>query len=272
MTGDCRLSPRDARAPSWDDAQHKDWEAERMAVYAAQIDCLDQSVGRVLDALRRANADRNTLVLFLSDNGASDQAVGALDKPGVTWRVDGTPTRVGNDPTIWPGPADTFVTAGPAWANVSNAPFRGHKQSNYEGGIATPCIAWWPGMIGQAGSITSELAHITDITATCLDVAGVAYPAEFEGRAVQPLAGKSLVPVLKGDRRQGWPSLCWATSGCRAVRVGWWKLVSGKNGPWELYDLESDRTELRDLARQQPDRVQAMARVFEEWRGQTEAD
>ena len=186
--------------------------------------------------------------------------------------MDGTATQVGNHPTIWPGPADTFVTAGPAWANVSNSPFRGHKQSNHEGGIATPCIAWWPGMIEQSGSITSELAHITDVMATCLDVAGVTYPAEFEGRTVQPLAGKSLVPVLKGDGRQGWPSLCWATSGCRAVRAGPWKLVSGKNGPWELFDMQSDRTELDDLAEQQPERVQAMAKIFEEWRGLVEAD
>jgi len=262
-----RLSPRDARAPAWQDAPHKDWEAARMAAYAAQVDCLDQSVGRVVDALRDAEADRNTLLLFLSDNGASDQAVGALDKPGATWRVDGTPTRVGNLPTIWPGPADTFVTAGPAWANVSNAPLRGHKQSNHEGGIAAPCIAWWPGRIGKPGSITAEVAHITDVMATCLDVAGVDYPTEFETRTVQPLAGKSLVPVLQGGRRQGWPSLCWATSGCRAVRVGPWKLVARKNGPWELYNLQNDRTELDDLARQHADRVQAMAKLFEEWRG-----
>lgn len=268
VRADCRLSPRDARVPAWQDAPHKEWEAERMAVYAAQVDCLDQSVGRIVDALRRADADRNTLLLFLSDNGASDRSVGALDRPEATWRVDGTPTQVGNRPTIWPGSADTFVTAGPAWANVSNAPFREHKQTNFEGGIATPCIAWWPDRIGQPGSITAELAHITDVMATCLDVTGVAYPDAYEGRSVLPIAGKSLVPVLQGGQRPGWPSLCWATSGCRAVRVGDWKLVARKDGPWELYDLQSDRTELQDLASQQPDRVQAMAKVFDEWQSQ----
>lgn len=267
----CRLSPRDPRVPAWQDADHKDWEAERMAAFAAQVDSLDQSVGRVLDALRQAGADRNTLVLFLSDNGASDMAVGPLDKPGQTWRVDGTLTKVGNKPSIQPGPADTFVTAGPPWSNVSNSPFRRHKQSNHEGGIATPLIAWWPRTIRPAGGVTPELVHITDLTATCLDVAGVEYPSQFETRTVQPSAGKSLLPVLKGGPREGHPSLCWATSGSRAVRIGAWKLVSAKNGPWELYDLETDRTELNDLAKQHPQRVQAMAKVFEEWRGGEEA-
>lgn len=118
------LSARDARAGNWEDAPHKDWESDRMAAFAAQVDSMDQRVGRIMDALRQAKLDNNTLVIFLSDNGASDQAVHALDQPRQTWRVDGTPTRVGNDPSIPPGGPDTFVTAGPAWSNVSNAPFR----------------------------------------------------------------------------------------------------------------------------------------------------
>ena len=246
--------------------EHKEWEAERMAAYAGQVDSLDQSVGRIMDALRRAQADDNTLVIFLSDNGASDQAVGALDKPGQTWRIDGTPTQVGNQPDIPPGGPDTFVTGGPPWANVSNTPFRRHKQSNHEGGIATPLIAWWPGVIKQAGAISHEPAHITDVTATCLDVAGVEYPAQFHGRHVLPLAGRSLLPVFQGGRIAGPRTLCWATSGCRAIRIGAWKLVAAKGGPWELYNLATDRTELNDLAQQQPERVAAMAKAFDQWR------
>ena len=271
ISGRCGLSPRDSRVPAWPDAEDQQWEADRMAAYAAQVDSLDQSVGRVVDALRRTNADRNTLVLFLSDNGASDQEWTApLDEPGRTWRMDGTPTRVGNKPSIQPGIADTFVTAGPPWAQVSNTPFRGCKMSNHEGGIATPLIAWWPGVIKQTGIVTPELAHITDIMATCLDVAGIAYPAQFNGRAVQPIAGKSLLPVLQGGRREGHTSLCWATSGCRAVRMGQWKLVSAKGVPWELYDMEIDRTELNDLVERHPQQVQTMAKVFEEWSGSGE--
>ncbi len=261
-----RLSPRDPRARAWEDAPHKQWEADRMAAFAGQVDSLDQSVGRVMDALRKAKADDNTLVVFLSDNGASDQAVGKLDKPGDTWRTDGTPTRVGNDPSIPPGGPDTFVTAGPAWSNLSNAPFRKHKQSNHEGGIATPCIAWWPAVIEQGGAITHEPGHITDITATCIDLAGVIYPKEFRGRHVLPLAGRSLVPDFKGERTSGPRTLGWATSGRRAVRIGAWKLVSDKGRPWELYNLDEDRTELNDLAGKDPERVDTMAAAFDEWR------
>ena len=260
-----QLSPRDARATAWSEAKFPDWEAERMAVFAAQIDCLDQSVGRVLDTLRATEADKNTLVLFLSDNGASDQAVGPLDKAGQTWRSDGTRTQVGNKPGILPGPADHFVTAGPAWANVSNAPFRQHKQTNHEGGIASPLIAWWPGVITKTGGISGELSHITDIMATVLDAAGQSCPTTFDDRSVTPMAGKSLLPVLKGGTRAGHDSLCWATSGCKAVRLGNWKLVALRGRPWELYDLATDRTETNDLASQQPGRVATMAAVFEQW-------
>ncbi|MDZ4286660.1 MAG: arylsulfatase [Prosthecobacter sp.] len=263
-----KLSPRDQRAAPWAEAKFLDWEAERMATYAAQIDCLDQSVGRVMNALRESGADKNTLVFFLSDNGASDQAVGRLDQPNQTWRSDGTRTQVGNKPTIQPGPADNFVTAGPAWANVANAPFREHKQSNHEGGIASPLIAWWPGVIAKAGGITSELAHITDITATCLDAAAEPYPSEFNDRHVTPIAGKSLLPILKSATREAHRSLCWATSGAKAVRIGSWKLVALRGKPWELYDLSTDRTEMNDLAKQQPERVAEMAKVFEDWHAQ----
>jgi len=264
----CRLSPRDSRVPAWPDAQHKDWEAERMAAYAAQVDCLDQGVGRILEALRRAHADTNTLVLFLSDNGASDQAMASrLDKPGQTWRLDGTPTQVGNKPTIQPGGADTFVTAGPAWANVANTPFREHKNTNFEGGIATPLIAWWPGVIRQAGAVTPELGHIADIMATCLDVAGVAYPTHFDSRDILPLAGKSLLPVLENGQRAGHQTLCWGTSGCRAIRRGNWKLVAARGGPWELYDLAADRTETHNLAAEFSDVVNDLTARWQQWAG-----
>ncbi|OAI56704.1 hypothetical protein AYO49_03690, partial [Verrucomicrobiaceae bacterium SCGC AG-212-N21] len=261
-----KLSPRDARAAAWSEATDLDWEAERMATFAAQVDCLDQSVGRVMDALRSAGADKNTLIFFLSDNGASDSAVASVDKPNQVWRADGTLTKVGNKPGIQPGPADNFVTAGPAWANVSNTPFRQHKNTNHEGGIASPLIAWWPGVISKPGSISRELSHITDVTATCLDVAGVPYPATFEQRTVTPAAGKSLLPVMKGGPREGHQSLCWSTSGSKAVRQGDWKLVSLPNKPWELYNLSADPTELRDLSAQNPDRVKSMEEIFEAWK------
>lgn len=236
-----------------------------MAVYAAQIDCLDQSVGRVVRALSDKGIKDRTLILFLSDNGASDKAVGQLDNANVTWRSDGTRTRVGNRPDIQPGPADNFVTAGPAWSSLANTPFREHKQTNFEGGIASPLVAWWPRMIRKPGSVNPELSHITDITATVLDVAGVEYPVEFDNRRITPIAGRSLFPVLRGGVRAGHATLCWSTSGSRAIREGPWKLVARPGGSWELYHLSQDRTELHDLAAEQPERVARMAEIFAEW-------
>lgn len=260
------LSPRDSRVSEWTQAMHQEWEADRMAAYAAQVDSLDQSVGKILAALTKSGVDLNTLVVFLSDNGASDKpTVRQLDEPGQTWRLDGKPTAAGNIPTNAPGSADTFVTAGPAWSNLSNTPWRGHKNTNYEGGIASPLVVRWPSIIRNVGTTSSELAHIVDVTATCLDVAGIAYPREFHARQLRPLSGISLAPVFRGKQRSGHSSLCWATSGCRAVREGNWKLVAGHEGPWELYDLSSDRTELHDLAAGHPERVQHMQGLFLEW-------
>ncbi|HEX4145015.1 MAG TPA: arylsulfatase [Pirellulales bacterium] len=260
------LSPRDGRAAPWSEAADHEWQADRMAAFAAQIDSLDQGVGKILAALEKAGVDRNTLVMFLSDNGASDEAVNSsLDKPGQTWRVDGKPTAFGNHPHNAPGSPDTFVTAGPAWSNLSNTPFRGHKHSNFEGGIATPCIVRWPGVIPRPGTTCDELAHIVDVMPTCLDLAGIAYPSEFSGRSVAPVSGLSLAPVLRGGGRDGHASLCWSTEGCRAVREANWKLVAGKDGPWELYDMATDRTELHDLAAKYPDRVERMAKIFSAW-------
>jgi arylsulfatase len=261
-----RPAPRDRRVPSWDEAKHKAWEAERMAVYAAQVDCLDQNVGRLLDAVRRTGVEQNTLVLFLSDNGASDQRWRTpLDRPGNPWRLDGTPTRVGNRPSIVPGGPDTFVTYGPPWANVSNAPFRGYKATCYEGGIATPLIACWPGVIKKGGEITHQPGHVIDVMATCLDVAGVKYPQRFRERSVLPLEGKTLVPVFQGRQRDGHEALCWNVAGSRAVRMGRWKLVAARGKPWELYDLEADRTEMNDLAGGQPTRVREMSEAYKQW-------
>ena len=259
------LPPRDSRVPAWEDAEHKAWEAERMAAYAGQIDSLDQNIGRLLEAIRNAGVEKETLVLFLSDNGSSHQAVSrSLDKPGKPWRLDGTLTTVGNQPGNMPG-VDTFVTAGPPWANVSNTPFRGYKAGCYEGGIATPMIAYWPDVIQEGNQITHQAGHIIDVMATCLDVAGVEYPKEFLDRDLLPLEGKSLVPVFRGEEREEHEALCWNVSGCRAVRMGQWKLVAAKGGRWELYDLKADRTEMNDLAAIEPERAETMAAVYGRW-------
>jgi len=260
------LSPRDERIPPWVQARHPAWEADRMAAYAAQVDALDQSVGRILEALDRSEVAENTLVIFVSDNGASDQErLTPLDRPGETWRLDGTPTAVGNVPANAPGSPASFMTAGPAWSNLSNSPFRGHKVSNYEGGISTPCLIRWPAVLTKPGTISLEPAHLVDLTATCLDAAGISYPRERPNRRLLPLSGISLLPLLRGGDPHRHQYLAWATSGNRAVRQGEWKLVSSSGGPWELYNINRDRAEQSNLAAQHPERVKQLVKMFNDW-------
>ena len=265
------LSPRDARVPPWKDVPHKGWEAERMAVYAAQIDSLDRNIGRVLEILKTGGVEKNTLVMFLSDNGASDQGSNTVTLQR-EWRRDGVPVRWGNDPSIMPGPGDTFVTYGPAWANLSNTPLRQYKGTNHEGGIATPLIVRWPAIIERPGTITHQVGHVMDIMATSLQVAGVKYPHSFDGHKILPLEGKSLLPILESRQREDPDAYYWELRGNPAVRMGKWKLVALKEQPWELYDMEADRTEMNDLAAQHPDKVREMATLYKAWARRVGAD
>jgi arylsulfatase len=271
LIGDMAPAPRDPRVTPWDEAKHKEWQAERMAVYAAQVDCMDQNIGRILKALRETNRYDNTLILFLSDNGATDRFPKArpdgsfyLDRAGQTWRTDGTRTRP-VVPGVMPGPADTFGGYGPEWAHVSNTPVRGYKQSNYEGGILTPLIVQWPRVIQRGGEITRQIGHVMDIMPACLEAAGADYPRNYRGRDVLPLAGKSLVPIFEGKQRAGHDALFWEYTGHRAVRLGNWKLVSRKGASWELYDLSADWAEQRDLAGDEPLVVEEMSAMYRQW-------
>jgi arylsulfatase len=260
------LTPRDPEAPAWTDAADKDWQARRMAVYAAMIDRMDQGIGRILKQLKDSGQQDNTLVLFLSDNG------GCAEEIPASWRGrmfpertrDGRPTRVGNDPTVLPGPADVFQSYGLPWANASNTPFRLYKHWVHEGGIATPLIVSWPAVIKKS-DITHQPGHVIDLLPTCLDVAGVPYPKTYQEQELLPPEGKSLLPVLQGKTRTGHEALFWEHEGNRAVRQGKWKLVSRFPGGWELYDLEADRTELHDLADKHPDVVKELLGKYEKW-------
>ena len=267
-----KLSPRHPGVSSWEEADYKEWQAERMAVYAAQITSLDRNVGRILGALKEAGIQNDTLILFLSDNGASAEGDSLFrlwkfnepDENGSLWRRDGVEMRVGNNPAITPGPADTFVSYGPEWANVSNTPFRHFKRTNYEGGISTPLIVRWPEKT-PAGTVTSQVGHIIDIVPTFLEAAGVEYSGQFRDSKLLPLEGMSLVPVLKGGKGAGPRTLYWEYQGHRAVRKGKWKLVGQEGEPWQLYDMEADRTELHDLAGRFPQRVKGMDALYQAW-------
>jgi arylsulfatase len=247
------ISPRDEDVPPWPDARHQEWESLRMAVYAAQIYRMDKGIGRILDALKDTGIDDNTLVMFLSDNGGCAEFLreDGRDAPDAFLRNlttrDGAPVRVGNSPEIRPGGDDTFMSYDVQWANVSTTPFRRYKHWVHEGGISTPFIMRWPDRISQT-RIVHESAQIIDITATCIEVAGARYPSEYANRAITPLEGESLLPVIDGESWRRDKPMCWEHEGNRAIRMGHWKLVSAYGGPWELYDMDVDRTELNDLS------------------------
>lgn len=261
------LTPRDPRAPAWKDAPNKEWEAMRMAVYAAQVDRMDQGIGRILAKLRETGAEKNTLVMFLADNGGCAEEINPKWKgrhiPSHT--RDGRPVRVGNTPGVMPGPEDTYQSYGIPWANASNTPFRLYKHWVHEGGIATPLIASWPGVIPANNAITHQPGHIIDVMATCVEAGRARYPSEFRGEKIIPLEGRSLMPVFEGGRRPGHSEMFWEHEGNRAVRQGKWKLVSRHPEGWELYDLEADRTELNNLADKYPEKAAELAALYEKW-------
>jgi len=236
-----------------------------MATYAAMIDRMDFGIGRVLAALAESGTEENTLVMFLSDNGASAEDVQPewYDIPSRTRAGDSI--RVDNAPAVTPGPQTSWTSYEGGWANASNTPFRLFKKWVHEGGIATPFIARWPAMIRRRGAVTHEVGHVIDVMATVLDVAGARYPRTRAGNAVLPLEGRSLVPVFQGRARVGHDALYWEHEGSQAIRRGRWKLVGASNGPWELYDLEADRTELRDLAAARPEVVRDLRSRYGQW-------
>ena len=245
------LSEGESRSYLWESAD-REFEDRRMAVYAAMVDVMDRNIGRIVSALEESGVAERTLVLFLSDNG------GCAEEPG------------GRDPSQrHAGPVDDYVAVGPAWGWAQNAPFRRYKSWMHEGGIATPLVAWWPGRI-EANTVTHEVGHIIDFWPTFLELAGGTYPAMVEGEALLPLEGRSLVPVLQGEERDAHDRLCWHWAGNRAIRQGRWKAVWDKLVErWELYDLVADRTERRDLATEQPERVEAMASAWQSWAMET---
>ncbi|MBM7566653.1 sulfatase-like hydrolase/transferase [Paenibacillus sacheonensis] len=267
------LSERDPSQPAWEDADVKEWRLRRMEVYAAQIDRMDQGIGRILQALENTGQLDNTLILFLADNGGCAEE---LDEPFTSFlkkrrsllerAKDGSPIVYGNNPRELPGSQRTYQSYGVAWANLSNTPFRLYKHWIHEGGISTPLIAHWPAGIGEQGGIRHSPGQLTDIMATVLEVTGAPYPQTYQGRDILPFEGESLAPLFKAesdDRGRG--PLFWEHEGNSAVRTGPWKLVRNYPEAWELYDIEADRTELNDLAADYPDKVRELSGLYEQW-------
>jgi arylsulfatase A-like enzyme len=233
------------------DAQRR-FQAEKMAIHAAMVDRMDREIGRVIDHVRAMGAIDDTLIFFLSDNGATAEIMVRDD---------------GHDPAAPAGSAATHLCLGPGWSSVANTPFRRHKTWVHEGGIATPLIVHWPRGISARGELRRDPGHVIDILPTIRELAGTA-PLASEKAPPAPLRpGLSLVPAFARDGAVKHDELWWQHEGNRAIRVGDWKLVAaGKDGYWELYDLAADRTETHDLAKEHPEKVRALARRWEERR------
>jgi len=263
---DWPLSPRDPRVPSWDKVVDKKWEANRMATYAAMVSHLDTGVGRIFEALNQNHIDQNTLVIFFSDNGACAEVIqpGWYDVPSLT--RDGRHVAVGNgNHSVFAGPDNVWESYGVPWANVSDTPFLLYKHFTEEGGIASPFIVRWPTVVTNAGAISDQLAHVTDLMATFVDVAGAKHPEKYEGRTIQPLEGESLLPIFEGSKRRDRSPVFWEHEGNRAVREQQWKLVARNGRPWELYNVETDRTEQNNLAGTHPEKVKELTDLYDAW-------
>lgn len=240
--------------------EEKDLWDNRMAVYAAMVDRVDQGLGKILDKLKQEDRLNNTLIMFLSDNGGCAEEVSR-------W------SHIIHDRSGAIGSAQSFDSYGYRGANFSNTPFRLHKSYTMEGGIATSFIAYMPGQI-KGNQISHEMAHITDIMATCLDYAGCSYPEEYNGNKLIPMDGKSLKPVFEGQEREGHEFLCWEHLGNIAIRQGKWKLCASYKDPyngWErkynymLFDMENDRTETNNLYEKNEKLAQELLEKYNRW-------
>jgi arylsulfatase len=232
-------------------AADKDRFDTMMAVYAAAISRVDRAIGTLVARLKAAGELDNTLILFMCDNGGNGES-------GPDGRLAGKGT---------PGSAQSVVWTGMNWATLQNTPFQYFKHFTEEGGIATPLIAYWPKGIAaaQRGTKVTAPGHLIDVMPTLVEVSGATYPTTFNGHAIVPMQGRSMVPAFTGKPLTRDKPIFWEHEGNRAVRDGRWKLVARFRQPWQLFDMTKDRAEMHDLAAAQPDRVKAMAAQYDAW-------
>lgn len=286
------LTERGVTIPAWENAPMKDWQVRKMEVYAAMIDKMDQGIGKIITTLENKGILDNTVIFYMHDNGGCAEPLDS-DQPELAMTAEQQQLHpfakdsifVGKKPIytrdgefirsgmgVMAGPANTWVTYGIEWANVSNTPFKMYKHWTHEGGIASPLVVYWPKGIKQKGVIRNQDAHLIDIMATCVDIAGITYPTTYNGQAIQPMEGKSLVGAINNKPIQR-AFIFWEHEGNRALKSGIWKIVSKteKNkvftekdqNAWELYNLELDPSETKDLANTYPTKVQALAFIWE---------
>lgn len=253
------LSPRPPDVPAWDSLSPEDQDRydHMMAIYAAMIDCIDQSVGRMIAGLKERGMLENTLIFFLSDNGGN---------------AEGGPRGITQGADL--GGPDSNVFLGMTWATLNNTPFRRYKHFTHEGGISSPLIVHWPAGIDAARNqkLDHQPAHLIDLMATTCDVTGAVYPSEFKGRRILPMEGISLMPAVRGEPLHRVKPIFWMHEGNRALRTGPWKLVKKFKGPWELYNIDEDRTEQQDIIGKFPALSQHLIRQWEDWAATTYVD
>lgn len=243
LPAECKPSERPDHIPAWDSLTEarKAFEIKRMTTLAAMIDRVDQEIGRLVQDLKASGELDNTLIWFVSDNGACP-----YDRRST--QIDALPTD---------GSVSWSDSTGWAWAR--NSPFRYYKQNQFEGGVCTPAIVHWPaGIRRDGGTIVRQSAHLVDVMPTFADVAGAAIPTEFPGRQLRPVSGQSLRPIFEGGSVQRDQPIHFLFASDRGLREGDWKAVSFRSEAWELYNIAQDRTELNNLADQHPERLAAM--------------
>jgi arylsulfatase A-like enzyme len=250
------------RNPPWKslDADRQADLARRMAVFAAMVTSMDRNIGRIIEDLKKHGELDNTLILFLSDNGACAE----WDPFG--FDVNSGPKNIlhQGDALKTMGSANTYHSYGSGWANAGSTPFRLYKHYCHEGGIRTPFIAHWPKGIAAKGGFRHQPAHLIDVMATCVEVSGATYPKKFKGVAITPMEGTSLTKAF-ADQPLNRDLLAWEHENNRAIRVGDWKLVAKAGVKWELYDLGADPVELNDLAKKYPEKVIELVNQWETW-------
>lgn len=246
------LTPTNPKIPKWESLSEKEKAQydDMMAIYAATVSRLDKAIGDLIEGLKKRGVYDNTMIVFLSDNGGNAE-------PGIAGVYKGEK----------PGAVNSVVHIGQCWAEVNNTPFWLYKHHTSEGGIASPFIISYPNGLDKKlqGTISNQIGHITDIMPTCIDLAKGTYPSLFEGNKIQPMEGISLLNLLKGKNVTREKPICWEHEGNRAIRDGKWKMVSNLSEPWQLYDMEADRTELHDLSATQPEMVKKLTTSYETW-------
>ena len=272
VEGRTRLSPRSkftnfgetqsAENPPWDTLP-EDRRADlamRMAIYAAMVDRMDQNIGRITAGLRDRGELENTLILFMSDNGACAE----WDPFGFDVRSSANNILHRGADLERMGSSGTYHSFGSGWANASNTPWRMYKHYSHEGGISTPLIVHWPAGIRRRNVIENTPAHLIDLMPTIVEASGAAYPQRLGERVILPMAGASLLPTLQGKRMPA-RALFFEHEGTRAVREGRYKLTALRGDSWKLYDMERDRTEMDDLSGKEPALVISLAKKWDAW-------